>query len=33
VTVTRERMRETMLEQIDRGERQYPLPPSGPPTP
>jgi hypothetical protein len=23
--VTRERMRETMLEQIDRGERQYPL--------
>jgi hypothetical protein len=32
--VTRERMRETMFEQIDRGERRYPLAtPSGPPTP
>jgi hypothetical protein len=30
---TRERMRETMLEQIDRGERHYPLTvPPGPPT-
>jgi hypothetical protein len=31
--VTRERMRETMLEQIESGERQYRLPPAGPPTP
>jgi hypothetical protein len=31
---TRKRKRETMLEQIDRGERQYPLSvPAGPPTP
>jgi hypothetical protein len=30
---TRGRMREAMLEQIDRGERLYPLPPSGPATP
>jgi hypothetical protein len=33
-SVTSERMRETMLEQIDQGERQYPLAvPSGPPMP
>jgi hypothetical protein len=31
--VTRERMRKTMLEQIDQGERHYPLPPAGPPMP